>query len=408
MKQLPWMKSVRERLAQHLQNGSFERVLSVERPHRRSTLDSYFSVTRDNVARHAPYPIIPSVLLKPNHAFAARHPDGRPILIHRATDGESSSSGESSVHAFLNVCRHRGAQLLPESSSSQECPFHTKRTSLLVCPYHAWSYRAKDGALQAIPGKQKAFPSLDQSQYGLEPVSCFESVGFIWVGGDEKNQATRVSYEETHTDLQPLLILQPQTDEKNHDALVGYKEWRLAANWQLIVETFLESYHVKALHQSTLHKVAHSSIMVTDMRDDNHNFRMTVPLKNFDSINDDMTTPSVESFLGQTTTTTLLFPSTAISLFKRFAVFLSIEPVDSESSKVRAWGTDHALYHGKDREVQRRDFESVVEAIEEDWGCTERMQSNLSYAETYTYGQYEGCNVKFLQNVDAAAEEERV
>jgi len=140
------------------------------------------------------------------------------------------------------------------------------------------------------------------------------------------------------------------------------------------------------------------------MSDDKHNFRMTVPLKNFACEHDDTNNTTVESFLGQTTTTTLLFPSTAISFFKRFAFFLSIEPIDSASSKVRVWGTDHRFYHGQDREVQRRDFESVVKAIEEDWDCTERVQSNLKYAETFTYGQYEGCNVMFLENVDAAAE----
>jgi len=232
MKQLPWINSVRDRLAQHLRNGSFERVLA-DRPsiQRRSTLDTYFTSTRDDVSRHAPYPILPSVLLNPNHAFAARHPDGRPILIHRSPDESSSSLGD--VNAFLNVCRHRGAKLFDESS--QEDPVPTKRTSLLVCPYHAWPYRAHDGVLQAIPGKE-AFPCVDQSQHGLVPVPCFETAGFIWVGG-EKNQAVRVSYNEIHTELEPLLpTLQQPQDENHNDALVGYKEWRLAANWQVCAE----------------------------------------------------------------------------------------------------------------------------------------------------------------------------
>jgi len=76
---------------------------------------------------------------------------------------ESSSLGD--VNAFLNVCRHRGAKLLDESS--QEDPVPTKRTSLLrSLPLHAWSYRAHDGVLQAIPGKE-AFPCVDRSQHGL-------------------------------------------------------------------------------------------------------------------------------------------------------------------------------------------------------------------------------------------------
>ena len=42
------------------------------------------------------------------------------------------------VRAFHNVCRHRGAQLLGESSG--------RCGKLVVCPYHSWSY-TRDGRL---------------------------------------------------------------------------------------------------------------------------------------------------------------------------------------------------------------------------------------------------------------------
>ena len=46
------------------------------------------------------------------------------------------------LRAFLNVCRHRGAQLCTESEGQ------VKRS--LRCPYHAWTY-ALDGKLIAAP-----------------------------------------------------------------------------------------------------------------------------------------------------------------------------------------------------------------------------------------------------------------
>ncbi|MGI4765143.1 MAG: aromatic ring-hydroxylating oxygenase subunit alpha, partial [Janthinobacterium lividum] len=46
-----------------------------------------------------------------------------PVVILRDRDGV--------VRGFHNACRHRGAQICAEG---------TGRRSLLVCPYHQWSY----------------------------------------------------------------------------------------------------------------------------------------------------------------------------------------------------------------------------------------------------------------------------
>ncbi len=56
------------------------------------------------------------------------------VLVVRGRDGV--------LRAFLNVCRHRGAQLCTESEGE------VKRN--LRCPYHAWTY-ALDGKLVAAP-----------------------------------------------------------------------------------------------------------------------------------------------------------------------------------------------------------------------------------------------------------------
>src|SRR5436190_15860924 len=56
-----------------------------------------------------------------------------PVLLIR--DGNT-------VTAFANTCRHRGHELLPDGGSSA--------ASVIVCPYHAWSYTV-DGSLRAAP-----------------------------------------------------------------------------------------------------------------------------------------------------------------------------------------------------------------------------------------------------------------
>ena len=66
------------------------------------------------------------------------------------------------IHAFLNVCRHRGNRL---------CRAETGNAAAFICSYHGWVY-SNDGSLQAVPNKQEAYYNeLDQSQWGLTPVA---------------------------------------------------------------------------------------------------------------------------------------------------------------------------------------------------------------------------------------------
>jgi hypothetical protein len=128
-----------------------------------------------------------------------------------------------------------------------------------------------------------------------------------------------------------------------------------------------------------------------------------------------------------TTTTHLLFPNTAISLFKRFALFRSIQPNDTSSSRVRAWGVTHSATSstspGTEKEddsylLQLRDLESVLQGIEEDWDCAEDIHRGLNAAISMqgeneramttpfsTYGRFEGNNVAFLAHVGEVAKE---
>ncbi|MGH2928677.1 MAG: aromatic ring-hydroxylating oxygenase subunit alpha, partial [Solirubrobacteraceae bacterium] len=62
------------------------------------------------------------------------------VLLVRGIDG--------AARAFANVCRHRGHELAP-------CEAETVNQSVIVCPYHAWSYRL-DGHLRKAPGFDEA------------------------------------------------------------------------------------------------------------------------------------------------------------------------------------------------------------------------------------------------------------
>jgi len=83
---------------------------------------------------------------EPGTFFAARA--GRtPVVVTRARDGE--------LRAFLNVCRHRGHQVVEGAG----------RRETLQCPYHAWTY-GLDGSLRAAP-RAEELADFDQSELGL-------------------------------------------------------------------------------------------------------------------------------------------------------------------------------------------------------------------------------------------------
>ena len=101
-----------------------------------------------------------SEIAEPNTYFV-RTAMGRSILMTRDEDGVA--------HAFLNYCRHRGAE------PAQGCG----KARGFSCPYHAWTYNTK-GELVGTPLPDRN-ATLDYRKLGLVELASEERHGFIWV-----------------------------------------------------------------------------------------------------------------------------------------------------------------------------------------------------------------------------------
>ncbi len=147
-----------------------------------------------------------------------------PVLITRGQDGK--------VRAFINMCRHRGAQIMAQG---------TGKAKRFTCPYHAWTYDDR-GALVKVFSEQD-FGSVDRDCNSLVALPAAERAGLIWV------------------------MLNPNASLDIDDFLSGYDrilehfnfaDWHFferrtlkGPNWKVAYDGYLDLYHLPILHRNT-------------------------------------------------------------------------------------------------------------------------------------------------------------
>jgi phenylpropionate dioxygenase-like ring-hydroxylating dioxygenase large terminal subunit len=164
---------------------------------------------------------------------------GVPLLVTRDGDGV--------VRAFLNACRHRAAKVVDGCGAAARN---------FACPFHAWTY-SLDGRLLGRPRSEGGFDSLDRADYGLVPVPAAEAHGVVFVRpvGDDPIDG-EAELAGLGADLDGFRLGEQRVYGRMR------REWR--CNWKLLLDTFLESYHVFALHGASVGPDYPGHVMVSD------------------------------------------------------------------------------------------------------------------------------------------------
>ena len=153
---------------------------------------------------------------------------GESLFAIRGRDGQ--------IRVFYNVCQHRAHQLLSGKGT----------TRVVVCPYHAWSYKTDGKLRHARFGAE--MPSFNPEEFCLPEIKVEMMLGLVFVNLDR--HARSVS-ELTPGLSEDLLSLVPQMAKLKPLSTFAFdtpesSDWK--ANWKVVVDNYVECYHCHHAH----------------------------------------------------------------------------------------------------------------------------------------------------------------
>ena len=154
------------------------------------------------------------------------------------------------LRAFHNICRHRGTQLLRAVGKNQKA---------ITCPYHDWTYDL-EGKLMSIPKKEEEFPSLCDAPLhdcglNLHEASVGIFKGMLFVHPEKDAPSIREFFGKVAPYLGPHKV-EDLVEWSEVDNEPFYSK-EIQANWKIVVENYIDHYHLAHLHSNTLNMYNH-------------------------------------------------------------------------------------------------------------------------------------------------------
>lgn len=160
---------------------------------------------------------------------------------------------DNRLRAFHNMCRHRGTQLLRAVGKGKKA---------LACPYHDWTYDL-EGKLISVPKRELEFPELEGELHecglNLHEASVDIFKGMLFVHPEKNAPNIMGFFGEVEPYLGPHVVEElVELKEKGKEGVPFYTK-EIQANWKIIVENYIDQYHLAHLHEGTLNMYDHAN-----------------------------------------------------------------------------------------------------------------------------------------------------
>jgi phenylpropionate dioxygenase-like ring-hydroxylating dioxygenase large terminal subunit len=357
-----------ERVLAHVANRTTDTGTEVWR----ERVENYRSSARfeaeiKRVLRRTYSPFCTSAALRKPGSFVAREAAGTPIVVVRGEDGVA--------RAFHNVCRHRGMRI----ATGAGC------TNAFVCGYHGWTYHL-DGRLRHVPHAD-GFPGLDKGAHSLVPLRTVERHGLVFV------TQSPVPGEADLADLPDFLA----PDQHQY----SMSERETDANWKLVLEGFLEGYHIRATHPESFLPYGFDNLNVVEHF--GRHSRVTFPFRRISKLAE---VPAEQRrAMGFVTFVYHIFPNALITVLSNHTNLIVLEPLSVDRTHVHTYTvTNSGGSSAEAIEAARRDIEFVntTGAVEDREVVRAIQRGTASDAnECFVFGRYESAIVHFHRTLDA-------
>ena len=152
-----------------------------------------------------------------------------PVILTRDAKGE--------VHAFLNMCRHRGNRVVRADDGNAKN---------FMCTYHGWTF-SNEGKLVSVPGLQEAYyGELDVENLGLVTVAHLDTYAGLIFATWAEDAPTLEAYLGDARWYRDVLW----NYRDNGMQFLGPVKWTLPANWKTPVDNSTDHYHPLTSHRS--------------------------------------------------------------------------------------------------------------------------------------------------------------
>lgn len=162
-----------------------------------------------------------------------------PVVITRDKEGE--------LHALVNACSHRGAQL---------CRFKRRNQKTFTCPFHGWTFSNTGKLLKVKDPKGAGYPEQfnTDGSHDLTKVAKFENYrGFLFGSLSEDVQPL----EDYLGDARKMIDMIVDQADEGLEVLRGSSTYTYDGNWKLQAENGADGYHVSAVHWNYVATTAH-------------------------------------------------------------------------------------------------------------------------------------------------------